>query len=31
MAWIQLTSIEQLRQAIQNSDVKPQLFFKHST
>ena len=31
MAWTQLTSIEQLRQAIQNSDVKPQLFFKHST
>jgi bacillithiol system protein YtxJ len=31
MAWIQLTSIEQLRQAIDNSAEKPQLFFKHST
>lgn len=31
MAWIQLTSQEQLQEAINRSDTKPQLFFKHST
>lgn len=31
MAWIQLTSPEQLHEAINRSEIKPQLFFKHST
>jgi bacillithiol system protein YtxJ len=31
MAWIHLNSIEQLLKAVENSQVKPQLFFKHST
>lgn len=31
MAWLHLNSIEQLQIAIQNSENKPQLFFKHST
>jgi bacillithiol system protein YtxJ len=31
MAWIQLTSHEQLRDAIDISEKKPQVFFKHST
>lgn len=31
MAWIQLTSQQQLEEAINKSDIKPQLFFKHST
>ena len=31
MAWIQLTSQQQLEEAINKSEIKPQLFFKHST
>lgn len=31
MAWIHLTSQEQLEEAINLSETKPQLFFKHST
>jgi len=31
MAWIHLTSKEQFQEAINNSETKPQLFFKHST
>jgi bacillithiol system protein YtxJ len=31
MAWIHLTSQEQLHEAINRSETKPQLFFKHST
>jgi bacillithiol system protein YtxJ len=31
MAWIHLTSQEQLQEAINRADTKPQLFFKHST
>jgi bacillithiol system protein YtxJ len=31
MAWIHLNSIEELYNAIEKSEIKPQLFFKHST
>ena len=31
MAWIHLTSQEQLQEAINSNESKPQLFFKHST
>lgn len=31
MAWIHLTSQEQLQEAINRAETKPQLFFKHST
>jgi bacillithiol system protein YtxJ len=31
MAWIHLTSLEQLQEAVNRNETKPQLFFKHST
>lgn len=31
MAWIQLISHEQFQEALNQSETKPQLFFKHST